>query len=112
MTGRRIRNNGKKGVFLKLGFFLYTGFCLFAIVWLRTTVVNLEYELVKLDNSRTDLISEREKLVAERAKIFSMGNVEDVAINDLGMVYAERENIFFVKRVREAGPYRTSATQN
>ncbi len=112
MTGRRIRNNGKKGGILKFGFVLYAGFCLFAIVWLRTTVLNLEYELVKLDKTRADLISARETLVAERARILSMGNVENVAIKDLGMVYAERDNIFFVKRVRKAGPYRTSAIQN
>lgn len=109
MTGRRARNNGKKGTFMKAGFFLYLGVSLFAIVWLRTAVVNLEYELGELDRLRAALISERKMVVAQRASFFSMGNVEKVAIKRLGMDQAERENIFFVTKAVVAGPHRASS---
>ncbi|HDH53329.1 MAG TPA: hypothetical protein ENH24_02465 [Nitrospirae bacterium] len=108
MNRRRTKNNKKKGIFLKFGFFLYLGLCLFTIVWLRTAVFNLEYELGELENQRAELISERKMVAAQRASFFSVGNVENVAINRLGMSRAERENIFFVKKTRAAGPYRAS----
>ncbi|GBD97396.1 MAG TPA: hypothetical protein ENG83_09720 [Nitrospirae bacterium] len=108
MSSRRTRNNKKKGTLLKFGFFLYLGLCLFTIVWLRTAVFNLEYELGELENQRAELISERKMVAAQRASFFSVGNVENVAINRLGMSRAERENIFFVKSTRAAGAYRAS----
>lgn len=108
MSRRRTKNNKKKGILLKFGFFFYLGLCLFTIVWLRTAVFNLEYEFGELENLRADLISESKMMVAQRASFFSMENVEKIAIKRLGMSHPERENIFFVKRTRAAGPYRAS----
>ncbi len=109
MINRRIRNNKKRGSIIKFGFFLYFGFCLFAIVWLKAAVVSLEYELGELDKMRTELLSERKMAVAQRASFFSMGNVEGVAIKHLGMSPAERVNMFVVKRTPAAGPRMASA---
>ncbi|MBI4682454.1 MAG: hypothetical protein HY757_05050 [Nitrospirae bacterium] len=108
MTGRRMRNNKKNRTFIKFGFFLYLGFSLFATVWLRAAVVNLEYELGKIDRLRSDFLNERKTVVAQRASFISTGNVESVAINKLGMSHAERENIYFVTRTAVAGPHRAS----
>jgi hypothetical protein len=104
MTARRARNQKKGGTFIKAGFFIYIGISLLAIVWLKAAVVNLEYELGKLDRLRADLVSEREMAVAQRANFFSMGNVENVALSRLGMSNPERDNIFFVTRTSAAGP--------
>ena len=108
MTGRRMRNYRRKGAVGKALFFLYIGVCLFSIVWLRSTVVHLEYELGDLDKLRAALKSEREMIVASRARFFSMGNVENVAIKRLAMSYADREKIYFVTRTAVAGPHRAS----
>ncbi len=108
MTGRRMRNYRRKGSVSKVLFFLYIGICLFSIVWLRSTVVNLEYELGDLDRLRAELKSEREMIVASRASFFSMGNVEKVALKRLAMSYAGREKIYFVTRTAVAGPHRAS----
>lgn len=104
MIARRARNNTKGGTFVKAGFFIYIGISLLAIVWLKAAVVNLEYELGKLDRLRGDLVSEREMAVVQRANFYSMGNVENVAISRLGMSNPERDNIFFVSRTSAAGP--------
>jgi len=104
MTTRRHRNNKKSGTFIKAAFFIYVGFSLLAIVWLKAAVVNLEYELGKLGRLRADLVSEREMAVVHRANFFAMGNVEKVALNRLGMSNPERDNIFFVTRTSAAGP--------
>lgn len=108
MSGRRMRNNKKNGTLIKVSFFLYLGFSLFATVWLRAAVVNLEYELGKIDRLRADFLNERKTVVAQRASFISTGNVESVATKQLGMSHAERENIFFVTRTAAAGPHRAS----
>lgn len=108
MTGRRMRNNHNRGMFGKVGLFLYVGISLFAIIWLRAAVVNLEYEIGDLDRLRADLLNERKMVVAQRSRFLSMGNVETVAIRKLGMSNAERDKIFFVRRATAAVSHRAS----
>lgn len=108
MTGKRVKNSKKRGVLLKSGFFVYLGFCLFATVWLKAAVVNLEYEIGKLDGMRADLIRERKTELAHRASFYSHEKIEKVAIRRLGMSMPERENVFFVKRTPAAAPFRAS----
>jgi cell division protein FtsL len=112
MSGRRVKTNKKNRVLLKLFFLFYLGFCLFATVWLRATVVNLEYELGELDKLRTELTRDKKMMVAQRASFYSSERIEKVATKRLGMSQAEREKIFFIKRARAAGPYRTSINNN
>jgi cell division protein FtsL len=112
MTNRRARNSKKRGAVLKLSLILYIGFCLFAIVSLRTAIFNLEYELGSLDKFRAGLLSERKMMIAQRANFYSTQRVENVAIKRLGMRLPERENVFFVKRTVVAGPYRASINKD
>ncbi|MEW6599623.1 MAG: hypothetical protein AB1499_01500 [Nitrospirota bacterium] len=104
MTARRTRSPKKSGTIIKTAFFIYIVFSLLSIVWLKAAVVNLEYELGKLDRLRADLVSEREMAIVQRASFFSMGNVEKVALTRLGMTNPERDNIIFVTRTSAAGP--------
>ena len=107
----RIKNNNKKRFLLKFGVVLYLGFCLFAIIWLRASVVNLEYELGALDKMRAELIRERKMGVAQRASFYSTEKIENIAIKRLGMTLPERENVYFVKRISAAAPFRASMKQ-
>jgi len=104
---RRMKGN-KKRVLLKLGLFLYMVFCLFSIIWLRATVVNLEYEIGKLDTMRADLQRERKMVVARRANFYSTEKIENVALRRLGMTMPDRQNVYYVNRSLAAGPYRAS----
>ncbi len=108
MTGKRIKNSKKKGTLLKLGFFVYLGFCLFATVWLRAAVVNFEYEIGALNELRSDLTREKKMVLAHRASTYSLEKIENVAMHRLGMTLPERENVYFVKRTNVAAPYRAS----
>ncbi len=108
MTGRRIRNHKTKGAFLKCGFFLYMGFCLFAVIWLKAAVVNLEYELGDLDGMRAELITETRIMTATRANHYSSEKIEKVALKRLGMTLSDRENVYSVRRTAVAGPYKAS----
>ena len=104
---RRMKGNKKK-VVLKLSCFLYVGLCLFSIIWLRATVVNIEYEIGDLDRMRADLLRESKMVVAQRANFYSTGKIEKVALKRLGMTMPVRQNVFYVKRRVVAGPYRAS----
>lgn len=104
---RRMKGN-KKRVVLKLSCFLYIVLCLFAMIWLRATVVNLEYEIGELDKMRADLMRARKMAVAQRANFYSTGKIENVALKRLGMTMPERQNVYYVKRRLVAGPYRAS----
>jgi len=108
MTGKRVKNSKKRGGLLKCGFILYFGFCLFATVWLRAAVVNLEYELGKIDDVRAGLLSTRKTELAQRASYYSHEKIEKVAFDRLGMSLPEREKVFFVKRTQAAAPFRAS----
>ena len=110
MKNNRIRNYKKRGALMKVGFVMYFAFCLFAIVWLRASVVNIEYELGDLETQRADLYRERKIVVAQRASLYSAEKIENVAIKRLGMSLPERENIFFVKRTTVAGAFKASNT--
>lgn len=112
MTSRRVKYSKKNGVVLKLAFYLYIVFSLFATVSLRTAVFNLEYELGEMDRLRAGLVGERKMIVAQRANYYATQRVEDVAIKRLGMTLPDRENVFFVSETAVAGPYRASMKHN
>jgi cell division protein FtsL len=97
-------NRKGRGILMKAGFVLYIGFCIFATVWLRTEVVNLEYKIGEMDRLRADLLIDRERVVAQKASFFSTQNVEQLAVGKLGMELVERENIFFVTHAMTARP--------
>lgn len=108
MTSRRMRNQKRRGPFLKFMFFVYFACCLFTMIWLRTAVVNLEYELGEYGRLRADLESKGEMVVAQRANNYSVEKIEKVALKRLGMTMPERENVFYVRRSADARLLRAS----
>lgn len=105
MTPRRLKKN-KRWTIIKFCFFLYVFIGVFALTWLRTTVVNLEYDLSQLGDQKMALVREGRLLSAERASLYSVGKIEEVAIKELGMSFPKREEIFFVKKTTGAAPYK------
>lgn len=106
MTTRRLKK--KKRMLLKFGLFIYFVVGLFALVWLSTHVVSLEYELGDLNKKKTSLIREQRLVTANRANFYSARNIEETAVNVLGMRTPDRKNIFYVGRREEAGLYKVA----
>ncbi len=107
MTTRRIRRTG--GWFLlRLCLLLYLVICVFALIWLRTTIVNIEYELGELNTQKVALLREEKLLMANRASIYSTMKIEYIATERLGMNLPDRENIFYVKRTKGAEAHMAS----
>jgi cell division protein FtsL len=104
---RRMKRNRKRSL-LKCGYVIYIVLCLFSIIWLRATVVSLEYEIGELDRMRADLKREKKLVIAKRANVHSTEKIEKVALKRLGMTLPDRGNVFLVKRTRVAGPVKAS----
>lgn len=107
MTARRLKKD-KRWIFLKFCFFAYLFVGAFALIWLRTQVVNLEYEIGQMGDKKAELAGEGKSASAEKASTYSVANIEKVAINQLGMKFPSRERIFYVRKAESAGPYRAS----
>ncbi|MBZ0158059.1 MAG: hypothetical protein K8I29_17820 [Alphaproteobacteria bacterium] len=85
-------------------------FSFFAIVWLRSSVVSLEYSLSRLEKRETDLAKEKKSLVAERANLLYVGRLEAVAANGSGFVFPDRMKVVYVKREMKQEPYKVAMT--
>jgi cell division protein FtsL len=107
MTARRVKKD-RKWTLLKCCFFIYAFIFVFVLIWLRIGVVNLEYQLGELGSKKTKLMKQGRILSAERASLYSAGKIEKIATKQLGMIFPERERVFFVKKTISAAPYRVS----
>ncbi len=50
-------------------------FGLFGMVWLRSSVVSVSYDLRNLDEKKMEALKEMKTLLAERSKIISVANI-------------------------------------
>ncbi len=105
---RRLKRDKRWGL-QKLGFFVCAFVSVFTLIWLGTAVVGLEKELNKMEGRKKALVNQGKLISAEMAKIYSVGMVDKVALEQLGMSLPKREKIFFVKRSTGAAPYKASA---
>jgi hypothetical protein len=106
MTARRAKRDIQwKMIKLTFGLAVFIG--IFALIGLRTAVVDLKYELNKLGDERTELMRMAKLLGAEKEKIYSVENIEKLAM-DVGMQAASRGDVIYVKRVPGAAPYKVS----
>ena len=108
MQNSRVRHHKKRGALIKICFVMYFTFSLFAIVWLRASIVNIEYELGYLETQRGDLYRSRKMVVAQSASYYSAEKIENVAIKRLGMSRSERGNVFYVEKTPLAAAFKVS----
>lgn len=106
MTTRRLKK--KKWTLLKFGLFIYFVAGLFTLIWFKTQVVSLEYDLGELNKQKAILLREQKLVTANRANFYSARNIEETAVNVLGMSPPDRKNIFYVGRTQEAGLYKVA----
>jgi len=109
MTSIRVKRK-KRWALVKFGLTLYLAAGMFALIGLKTAVVNLEYSIGNLNKQKVVLIRKSKSLSAQRAGFYSSKTIEDIATQKLGMTLPERENVFLVKREAGASPYKVSMT--
>jgi cell division protein FtsL len=104
----RRRKTSRKTGLVKLGICVYIALCMFGIIWMRASVINLEYEIGKLNSLKADLVKERRMAMARRANYFSSSRIEQAAARRLGMRMPDRADVYYVTRVNPAGLFRAS----
>jgi hypothetical protein len=92
---------------------------LFGLIWLRSSVVAIAYDLRNLEEKKMDSLKDRNILLAERAKLMS---IEKIGASFRGSMHARAslasgENMFsnrvrvvHIKKGGSPGPYRASLT--
>ena len=77
----------------------------FGLIWLRSSIRSVEYELGALQAEHWGVLHERMQLMAGRAALFSDEEVGAVAVSKLGMEFPDRTKVFYVTRDRGSIPY-------
>jgi hypothetical protein len=81
---------------------------LFSLVWLKSHVLNLEYNIGVLEKMKADHIKERRLLLAEKAGIQSLERLEAAAMENSSFIFPDRVKVIHVKKQRGSLPHRAS----
>lgn len=69
---------------------------IFSIVWLRSSVVSMEYRLGKLESTKMEMLKERKHLDAQRASLMSVERLGKTAAREY--VFPDRVKVVYVKK--------------
>lgn len=92
-------------------------FGLFGLVWLRSNVVSISYDLRSLEEKKTELQKETKMLLADRAKVISLASIGSSFTGQArgdhkhvssGYVFPDRVKVVHLKRQTRPGPYKVS----
>ena len=105
-------------------FFLYKPLCivmllfgLFCMVWLRSGVVSISYDLRNLEEKKIDSLKDRKMLLADRSKFISLANIGsslqrqdggDYKRVSSGYVFPDRVKVIHVKKHTGPETYKAS----
>lgn len=98
--GRRLSASVLKTLLIILPVFL-----LFSVIWLRSNLVAIEYDMGQLQLQKARLINDRRELAVKRAELASAKKVEYIAADSMGLKYPNRRRVVYLKRGRETGAY-------
>jgi anaerobic C4-dicarboxylate transporter len=79
---------------------------IFGLVWLRSTVVSLEYGLCQMEQKKIELEKEKKLLAAEKARLASAERLGQAA--NAEFVFPDRVKVLAVVRGAEEGTYKVS----
>ena len=102
------RRKSRQGIILKTAAVFCTVLLVFAVVWIRSGVVSLEYQLSSLENRKNELMKEGKGLGAERASLLAVKRFETVASADGHLVFPDRTKVVYVKNGRQGSTYAAS----
>jgi cell division protein FtsL len=86
-------------------------FLLFSVVWLRSNLTALEYELGQLQLQKARLLNENRELIARKAELTSAKTIELRASREMGLAYPDRRKVFYIKTGYKPIPYTTGMNE-
>ncbi len=91
-----------KGVDRNLVFVAAVAACVFLVctlvyVWAHQQIITLNYEISKAGQEEQTLLQENKKLRLELAALKTPGRIESMALNELGFVKPQKEQLIIVR---------------
>lgn len=84
-------------------------FMIFGIVWLRSSVVTLEYSLSNLEKKKSVIMKENKALAAEQANLLYVGRLQNVvASNGAALEFPDRVRVVYVNTSGKGNVYTAS----
>jgi hypothetical protein len=103
----RLRQKSVLLYLIKPFFILVILFGIFGIIWLRSSIISMEYTISELENKKMDRMRDAKMLMAEEASLLSTQKIEKVAMRNLGLTVTDRTRVVYV-RSGNNGPSRAS----
>ncbi len=80
----------------------------FSLVWLKSHVLNLEYNISILEKMKANYIKERRLLLAERAGLQSLEKLGASAVGNDSLIFPDRVRVIHVKKNKGSLPHKAS----
>jgi hypothetical protein len=77
---------------------------IFGIIWLRSNILNLEYQISALEKKKLYLMKEHKVVLAEKARLLALERFENS--QERGFVFPDRVRVVYVKEPVIKEPYR------
>lgn len=102
--------NGSKSIlayFIKPLLFIMIFIGIFGLVWLRSGIIAIEYQIGMLEKEKTDALREKKLLIAERASMLSIKEVGERGMVT-GLTFPDRKKVLYVKKDNQWETYSAS----
>lgn len=76
-------------------------FLVFGVVWLRSSVVSLEYKLRKLEERKAELLRDKKVLVAEQANLLYIGRLQNASVDGTALTFPDRMKVVYVAKAQD-----------
>jgi cell division protein FtsL len=88
---------GCKGFYLiRILLIFLTVVSIFAILWIRSNVITIEYRLSQLEEKKKYLIKEQKVLIAEKSSLTSIAKIEQSGLAELQ--FPDRNKVVYVTK--------------
>ena len=96
-AGSRPKEMNRNLIFMvPLMVFVFTGCCLF-YVWSHHQMISLGYETSQASREEQELVEKNKKLRLELAALKSPSRIERIALQELGLVIPQKEQLIIVR---------------
>lgn len=85
-------------------------FLIFAIVWIRASVISLEYRISDLEEKKREIVREIKVASVERSSLLSVKKIETLASNEF--VFPDRVKVVYVSRIKDGNTYMASLSSS
>ncbi len=73
---------------------VFSLFAIFAILWIRSNVISIEYRLSSLEEKKKKMLNERRLLLAEKSSLTSFVRINNV--DGLFLVFPDRRKVVYI----------------